>query len=147
MFQLFSCNHKSVFLKSLPKKLLEFICECIVSLLKGNLQNLRRHRVSNFPSEVRLLSLKQTNWKEKKRSSSQKRMPVYQNSFFPHVVNHLRSFEPFVLVSASWTPRASMPRQLPSRSFQSIKLNKVPRTEMIRWKSKLTKNCLPKQAP
>ena len=35
--------------------------------------------------------------------------------------------------------------QLQSRSFQSIKLNKIPRTKMVCLKRKWRKNCLPKQ--
>ena len=39
---------KSHFLQSCPKEFIRFLCECIVNMLKGNLQNLKRHHVVRF---------------------------------------------------------------------------------------------------
>ena len=60
VFQLFSHKCKIFFLQSSPKDLTRFLCECIINLLKGNLQSIKRHHVAKFKSEVRLLSLKRT---------------------------------------------------------------------------------------
>ena len=66
MFQTFSHKRKNVFLQSCPKKFTRFLCECIINLLKGNLQSIKRHDVAKLPSEARPLSLKRTTWKQKR---------------------------------------------------------------------------------
>ena len=50
----------------LPKEFLRFLCECIVNLLKGNLQAIKRHHVVKCENEVWLLSLKRTTWKQRR---------------------------------------------------------------------------------
>ena len=52
--------------QSCPKEFIRFLCECIMNLLKGILQSLKRHHVANFWSEVRLLSLKRTVWRQRR---------------------------------------------------------------------------------
>ena len=66
VFQSFSHKCKSVFLQSCPKEFIRFLCECIINLLNGNLQSIRRHHVVKFQSEFRLLSLKRTIWKQRR---------------------------------------------------------------------------------
>ena len=56
---------KSHFLQSCPKEFIRFLCECIVNLLKGNLQTIKRDHVVKFQDNVWLLSLKRTTWKER----------------------------------------------------------------------------------
>ena len=56
---------KSHFLKSCPKELNRFQFECIVNLLRGNLQAIKRHHVVKF-REVWLLSLKRSTWKQRR---------------------------------------------------------------------------------
>ena len=60
--------------------------------------------------------------------------------------------EPLVLIRSCLlsslplcTKRVCILRQLRSRSYQSIKLNQIPRTKLIRSRRKQTKNSLPKQ--
>ena len=57
---------KSHFLQYCPKEFIRFLCECIVNLLKGNLQAIKRHQVVTVPDEVWLLSLKRTTWKQRR---------------------------------------------------------------------------------
>ena len=66
VFQLPSRKCKSHFLQSGPKEFIQFLCECIVNLLKGNLQAIKRHHVVLFQDEVWLLLLKRTNWKPRR---------------------------------------------------------------------------------
>ena len=40
------------FLQSCPKKIIRFLCECMVNLLKRNLQAIKRHQVVKFQGEV-----------------------------------------------------------------------------------------------
>ena len=62
VFQSLSQKCKSLFIQSCPKEFIRFLCECIINLLKGNLQSIKRHHVAKFQSDVRLLSLKRTTW-------------------------------------------------------------------------------------
>ena len=48
------------------KKFTRFLCECIINMLRGNLQSIKRDHVAKFQSEIRLLSLKRTSWKQRK---------------------------------------------------------------------------------
>ena len=66
VFQLLSLKCKSHFLPSCPKEFIRFLCECIVNLLKGNLQTIKRHHVVKFQDEIWLLLLKRTTWKQRR---------------------------------------------------------------------------------
>ena len=66
VFQPFSHKCKNIFLQSCPKEFVRFLCECIINLLKGNLQSIKRNHVAKFQSEVRLLSLKRTTWMQRR---------------------------------------------------------------------------------
>ena len=66
VFQSLSRKCKSHFLHSCPKEFIRFLCECIVNLLKGNLQTIKRHHVVKFQDEVWLLLLKRTTWKQRR---------------------------------------------------------------------------------
>ena len=48
------------------KEFIRFLCECIVNLLKGNLQTIKRHHVVKFQGDVWLLLLKRTTWKQRR---------------------------------------------------------------------------------
>ena len=56
---------QNLFPQSRPKEFSWFHCECIINMLKGNLQSIKGHHVVKFQSKVRLLSLKRTIWKQK----------------------------------------------------------------------------------
>ena len=62
----FSHKSKNLFLQSCPKEFIRFLCECIINLLKGNLQSMKRQRVAKIQSEVWLLSLKFKTWKQRR---------------------------------------------------------------------------------
>ena len=66
VFQSLSRKCKGHLLQSCLKEFVRFICESIKNLLKENLQNIKRHHVAEFQSEVRLLSL---NLEAKKKRS------------------------------------------------------------------------------
>ena len=59
VFQSLSLKRESDFLQSCPKEFIRFLCECIVNLLKGNMQAMKRHHVVKFQDEGSLLSLKE----------------------------------------------------------------------------------------
>ena len=89
VFQSLSRKCKSHFLQSCPKDFLRFLCECIVNLLKGNLQAIKRHHVVKFQDEVWLLSLKRTTWKQKRNVLSSEKGLQLIAVITPPVINHL----------------------------------------------------------
>ena len=66
VFQSFCHNCKNLFLQPCPIDFSRFLCECILNLLKGNLQSIKRHHVAEFQSKTPLLSLKRTIWKQRR---------------------------------------------------------------------------------
>ena len=92
VFQSISHKCKKVFLQCCPKEFIRFLCECIINLLKGNLQSMKRHHVAKFESEVRLLSLKRTTWKQTRDFlASEKRLQLIKATT-PLAINNLSWF-------------------------------------------------------
>ena len=89
IFQSFSHKCKSLFLQSCPKQFIRFLWECIINLLKGNLQSIKRHHVVKFPSEVRLFSLKRATWKQRRDILASERGLHLIKVITPTVINHL----------------------------------------------------------
>ena len=89
VFQSFSHKCKILFLQSCPKEFIRFLCECIINLLKGNLQSIKRHHVAKIQSEVRLLSLKRTTWKQRRDILASERGLQLIKVITPPVINHL----------------------------------------------------------
>ena len=76
-------------LQSCPKEFIRFLCECIVNLLKGKLQAIKRRHLVKFHDKVWLLSLKRTAWKQRRNVlSSEKRLQLIA-VISPPVINHL----------------------------------------------------------
>ena len=99
VFQSFSHKCKSLFLQSCPKEFIRFLCECIINLLKGNLQSMKRHHVVKFQSEVRLLSLKRTTWKQRRDILASERGLQLIKVITPPVIDHLSWYGPVCLRS------------------------------------------------
>ena len=77
------------FFSVLQKSSSNFSGECIINILKGNLQNKKRHHVAKFQSKAPLLSIKQTVWKQRKDILAFKRSAqLMKNNRLP-VSNHL----------------------------------------------------------
>lgn len=80
---------KSQFLQSCPKEFIRFLSECIVNLLKGNLQSIKRHHVVKFKREIKSLSLKRTTWKARRSLlASQKGLHLI-DVITPFIINQL----------------------------------------------------------
>ena len=84
-----SLNCKNHFLRSCPKNFIRFLSECIINLLKGNLQSIERHHLAKFQSEVRLLSLKRTTRKQTRDILASERGLQLIKVVTPPVINHL----------------------------------------------------------
>ena len=89
VFQLLSCTCKSHFLQSCPKEFIRFLCESIVNLLKGNLQDIKRHHVRKFQVDVWLILLKRTAWKQRRNVLSSEKGLQLIAVITAHVINHL----------------------------------------------------------
>ena len=89
VFQSLSRKCKGHFIQSCPKEFIRFLCECIVNLLKGNLQTIKRHHVVHFQDEVWLLSLKRTTWKQRRNVLPSERGFQLIAVITPPVINHL----------------------------------------------------------
>ena len=100
VFQSFSHKCKSFFPQFCAKEFTRFLCECIKNLLKGNLQNIKRHHVAKFQSRVRLLSLKRTTWKQRRDILSFERGLQLIKVITPPVINHCLDMDQFVLLPA-----------------------------------------------
>ena len=80
---------KSLFIEPCPKEFKRFFCECIMNLLKKNLQSINRHHGAKFQSEVRLLSLRRTTWKQRRDILASQRGLQLSKVIIPLVINHL----------------------------------------------------------
>ena len=79
---------KSHDLQSCPKEFIQFLCECVVNLLKGNLQAIKRHHVVNFQVEVWFLLLKKTTWKQRRNVlSSEKALQLLTIITLPIIIH------------------------------------------------------------
>ena len=79
---------KSHFLQSCPKGFIRFLCECIVKVLKGNLQTIKRHHVVKYQDEFWLLLLKRTTWKQRINVLLSKKGLQLIAVLTPPVINH-----------------------------------------------------------
>ena len=66
VFEFLSCKYKILFFQFCPKEFIRFLCDCIVYLLKGNFQAIKRHHVVKFQDELWLLLLKRTTRKQRR---------------------------------------------------------------------------------
>ena len=88
-FQSFSHKCKISFFQSCRKHFVQFLCECIINLLNGNLQSIKKHHVAKFQSVVRLLFLKRTTWKQRRDLLASKKSLQLIKVITRPVVNHL----------------------------------------------------------
>ena len=123
VFQSLSRKGKSHFLQSCPKEFLRFLCECIVNLLKGNLQAIKRHHVVKFQDEVWLLSLKRTTWKQKRNVlSSEKGLQLIT----PPPLIICLDMEQFVLVPASVYNKSVTAQSVTKQELSKFKAEQPP---------------------
>ena len=85
----FPAIKKSHFLQSCPKEFIRFLCECIVNLLKGNLQTIKRHLVVKFQDKFWLLLLKRTIWKQRRNVLLSEKGLQLTAVITPPIINHL----------------------------------------------------------
>ena len=78
----FSLACKIQFLKTCSKEFIRFLSECIVNLLQRILSEVKRRHVVKYRDEIEELSLKPTNWKQRRSLlSSQKGLLLKKKQF------------------------------------------------------------------
>ena len=92
VFQTVSGKGKSHFLQSCPEEFIRFLCECIVYLLKGKLQAIKRHHVVKFQDESWLVSQKRTFWNQRSNVLSSEKALQLLAVITPPVINHLSCY-------------------------------------------------------
>ena len=128
VFQFSSRWFKTLFLQSCPEKFIRLLCECTGNRLKRNLQSIKIHQVTTFQNKVYLLFLEQITWKQVRDVvADEKGLQIIK-------IMTRNSLSSFLLLCI--TTIVLILRHLHSRSFQSIELNKIPRTKLIRSKRK-----------
>ena len=101
VFQSLFRKCKRHFLQSCPKEFIRFLCECIVNLLKGNLQAIKSLHIVQCQDKVWLLSLKkQLGSKEEMFCGQKKDCNQKQSLHLPSVII-CPGMEQFLLVPAS----------------------------------------------
>ena len=76
-FQKYSQSFKITFLKNCPKDFIQFLIECIVNLLRGELREIQKQEVLKFREEIHLLILKRTSL-SKRRQIPKKESVLHQ---------------------------------------------------------------------
>ena len=76
-------------LQNSPKKLIQFLIECIVNLLHGNMQGLQKEQKLKYREQIQILSLVRTTWKERRRILSTKTRLLLTKTISAFVVSHL----------------------------------------------------------
>ena len=133
VFQSFSHKCKSLFLKSCPKEFIRFLFEGIVNRFKENLQSIKRHHVTNFQNEIWLLFLEKITWKQKRDVLVSAKWLILMKVITLPIINHLSWYGAVCLsLLLCTTTTVWILMQLQSRSFQSLRLNKVPCINLIR---------------
>ena len=101
--QLF-CRWPSLFLQSCPTSFVAFVCECIIMLLKGNLQTRKKSSLGDISTGVSITLFKRNHFKASKRTrdvlASVKNLLFIKSSSLPSLLI-CSDMEQFILVPAS----------------------------------------------
>ena len=89
VFQSFSEKCKSHLLQSCGKEFIRFLSECIVNLLEGNRRSRKRHRLTEFQNESRLISVKRITWKQRRDNLASEKVLQLGKVHTLSVINHL----------------------------------------------------------
>ena len=145
MFQSFSRKCKCLFLQSCPKEFIQFRCECILNLLRGNLQSIKRRHVTKFQIESRLLSLKRTTWKQRRDIlASEKAYSSLRLLLFPSLSICL-DMEQFVLVPASVYNKTLITHSATKQELPKFQPSQNPTNQVDSFKKEINKDYFPQQ--
>ena len=147
-FQTISHKCKCLFLQSCPKEFIRFLCECIINLLKGNLQSIKkRHHVTKFQSEGQLLFLKRTTWKLGSKEETfwrQKEGYSSINLFLLPSITIGLNMEQFVLVPASVYNKNLITQSVTKQELPKYQPSRFPTYQVDLLKKEMNKNLFSK---
>ena len=125
-FPLLSRNCKSQFLQSCSKEFVRFLCECLVNLLKGNLQAIKSLHIVKCQDEVWLLSLKkQLGSKEEVFCRQKKDCNQKQSLHLPSLII-CPGVEQFLLVPASVYNKSVTTQSVAKQELPKYKAEQPP---------------------
>ena len=135
----FSSKCCCLFLHWFPKRISRFFRECVLSLLRGNIQSIKGHHVGKFCEEVRLVSPKKWAWKQRRNFlASERSIRLKKVRVLLLIKNFKKQWSSLISFLLLRTTKTSLRNQLRSTDLQIIELNKVPSTEWTRsnWENK-----------
>ena len=137
MFQSFSSRGMGLSLQLCTNELIKALCECIVHLLKGNLQSINRRQWQKFRTRFRCSIQKRITGKERRNVlASKKKTKNSKESIILPSLNSYLEIEKFVLVLASVYNNKSLKTQaISNRNSQKMKLNEISRGERNTWQA------------
>lgn len=66
LFQTFSPTFKHIFLQNCPKEFVRFLSECVVNLMRGELDSLNKSDLISYKAQLKKLVSKRTTLKERR---------------------------------------------------------------------------------
>ena len=88
-FQTYSQNFKKTFLRNCPKNFIQFLSECIVNLLEGQLQEIQKQDVIKYRDEIHQLVLKRTGINKRRAILSSRKGIELISVLTPSIINRL----------------------------------------------------------
>ena len=88
-FQTYSQNFKKSFLRNCPKDFIQFLNECIVNLLGGQLQEIQKQDVIKYRDEIHQLVLKRTGINKRRAILSSRKGIELISILTPSIINRL----------------------------------------------------------
>ena len=77
------------FTSACGKEFIRFLSECIVNLLEGNRRSRKRHHLTEFQNESRLISVKRITWKQRRDNLASEKVLQLGKVHTLSVINHL----------------------------------------------------------
>ena len=148
VFQSFFHSCKNHLLQSCPKEFLWFFCECMVNLLKGNLQSIKRQHVTQLQNEVRFFSL--SLWKNHLEEKERFRNPKegcysYKSILLPPLTICLDMEQFFLVLASVYVNKCLNTQKVMKQERPKHQVKETPTYQTDSLKRERTKNCLPKQ--
>ena len=139
MSQSFSCRCKNYSPQFYPKDMIQFLCNCTLNLLKGNLECMKRCHNAKIRGKLQLFSLWRTFWKQRRDVLASKKSCNLQilNVFTPPVISQLSWYGAvFFLSLLLRTTKVWLRNNIQNRKIENIEPNKSSPTKLICFKRK-----------
>ena len=144
VFQLVSRKCKSLLFPSCPKQFIRFLCECIVNLLKRNLQSLKRLR-DRIPKPSSIALSEGITWKQRGDDvPSEKGLQLMKVKTLPSLTICV-DMEQSALVPASVFNKSSNTQAVTKRELPKYQAEQNPTYQIDSLKKEINKKLFAKQ--